>query len=122
QASFRAADIANYAAFVQRVKNQQTEGDQGVEAFEEFSEEMFNRIRTWFTVRSTVYSVEASAKVGKVTHSIAAVYRRTGTTQPPATTPPANNPGGTPPPATNPGGQPQEESTGTTADGTPLPA
>src|SRR5690606_9137491 len=35
QASFRAADIANYAAFVQRVKNQQTEGDQGVEAFEE---------------------------------------------------------------------------------------
>ncbi len=127
QASFRAADIANYAAFVQRVKNQQTEGDQGVEAFEEFSEEMFNRIRTWFTVRSTVYSVEASAKVGKVTHSIAAVYRRTGTTQPPATNPGGTNPppanaGENPPPAANPNAQPAEESTGTTAEGTPLPA
>jgi type II secretory pathway component PulK len=86
QASFRAADIAGYAAFVARVTGGES-GQQG--AIDGLDGETFSRIQRWFTVRSTVFTVDASAKSGKVTHAVRAIYRRL-------------------PPRQQPGQQPQE--------------
>ncbi|MCZ7605909.1 MAG: general secretion pathway protein GspK [Planctomycetota bacterium] len=78
KASFRPQDLANYQAFVQRVNNQQTqEGEQPAAEIEGFTEEIYNAMRPWLVVRSTVFEVLAAATVGKVTHTIRAVYRRT---------------------------------------------
>ncbi|MCB9932432.1 MAG: general secretion pathway protein GspK [Planctomycetes bacterium] len=78
KASFRPQDLANYQAFVQRVNNQQTqEGEQPAAEIEGFTEEIYNAIRPWLVVRSTVFEVLASSTIGKVTHTIRAVYRRT---------------------------------------------
>ncbi|MBK8206470.1 MAG: general secretion pathway protein GspK [Planctomycetes bacterium] len=97
KASFRAQDIAAYAAFVTRVSGEQTEEGAAAPEIKDFTEEIFNRFKPWLTVRSTVYSVEASATAGKVTHSIRAVYRRTGSNQAAAPAAPA---AGQPAPAT----------------------
>lgn len=77
QASFRPADLAGYQAFVNRINNQQAEEGQPPPAIEGFTEEIYNRFRPWLVTRSTVFVVESSATVGKVTHTIRAVYRRT---------------------------------------------
>lgn len=77
QASFRPADLASYQAFVNRINNQQAEEGQPPPEIEGFTEEIYNRFRPWLVTRSTVFVVESSATVGKVTHTIRAVYRRT---------------------------------------------
>ncbi|MCB9893881.1 MAG: general secretion pathway protein GspK [Planctomycetes bacterium] len=82
-ASFRPQDLASYQAFVQRVNNQAAaEGEEPPTEIEGFTEEIYNAIRPWLVVRSTVFEVEASATVGKVTHTIRAVYRRTAAAAP----------------------------------------
>lgn len=80
KASFRPQDIANYAAFVARATNEETaEGQQPT--LEGFTQEIYTAIRPWLVVRSTVFRVEASAKVGKITNTVYALYRRTGSNQ-----------------------------------------
>lgn len=80
KASFRPQDLATYAAFVARATNEETaEGQQPT--LEGFTEEIYTAIRPWLVVRSTVFRVEASAKVGKMTNTIYAIYRRTGSNQ-----------------------------------------
>lgn len=112
-ASFRAGDIANYAAFAQRVNNQEAgEGEQPAPEIEGLTEEVFNRFRPWLTVRSTVYAVEASATVGKITHKIKAVYRRTGTNQAPADPAQPAQPGQPAPPAQPAPTQPEQPAEG----------
>lgn len=100
KASFRPADLASFQAFVNRINNQQAEEGQPPPAIEGFTEEIYNRIRPWLVTRSTVFVVESSATVGKVTHTIRAVYRRT---QAPA----ANQP--QPPAEGQPPAQPEPE-------------
>jgi hypothetical protein len=46
---------------------------------EGFTEEIYPAIRPLLSVRSTVFRVESSATVGKITNTIYALYRRTGT-------------------------------------------
>ena len=77
KASFRPQDLAGYQAFVTRVNNQASEEGEPAPTIEGFTEEIYNRIRPWLVTRSTVFVVEASATVGKVTHTIRSVYRRT---------------------------------------------
>lgn len=124
-ASFRAADIAAYAAFVQRVTSQTGEEGQAAPEIPGFTEEIFTRMRPWLTVRSSVYSVEVSATVGKVGHGIKALYRRNlppAPQQPPAGQPPAGQPpAGQPPTGQPPASTNQQEPPMTTAEGTPLP-
>jgi type II secretory pathway component PulK len=80
KASFRTQDLASYAAFVARASNEETQQGQQ-SALEGFTEEMYTAIRPWLVVRSTVFRVEASAKVGKITTTTYAIYRRTGSNQ-----------------------------------------
>jgi type II secretory pathway component PulK len=75
-ASFRTQDLASYQAFVARINNQQTEEGQPPAEVEGFTPEIYTAIRPWLVVRSTVFEVLASATVGKVTHTIRVVYRR----------------------------------------------
>lgn len=124
-ASFRTADIATYAAFVQRVTSQTSEEGQAEPEILDFNEEIFTRMRPWLAVSSSVYAVEVSATVGKVTHGIKALYRRT---IPPAQTPQQPQPTGQPQQPDQPldpqqPGQPQnpQDQPLTTAEGTPLP-
>lgn len=77
KASFRTADLAGYQAFVNRANNQAQEGEEPA-TLEGFTEEIYTAIRPWLAVRSTVFSVDSQAKVGKITQTIRAVYRRTG--------------------------------------------
>ena len=87
-ASFRPQDLASFQAFVTRVNNQAAaEGEEAPTEIEGFTEAIYNSMRPWLVVVSTVFEVEARAKVGKVTHTIRAVYRRTpaeGAAQPAA--------------------------------------
>lgn len=88
QASYRPQDLASFQAFVGRTSTEEpAEGEQP--SLEGFTEEIYNGMRPWLSVRSTTYAVESSATVGKRTHTIRAIYRRTGTNQTPATQPPA---------------------------------
>ncbi|MEE9312040.1 MAG: type II secretion system protein GspK [Planctomycetota bacterium] len=88
QASYRPQDIASFQAFVGRTSTEEpAEGEQS--SIEGFTQEIYNGMRPWLTVRSTTYAVESSATVGKRTHTIRAIYRRTGTNQTPAAQPPA---------------------------------
>lgn len=88
KASFRPQDIASYAAFVARATNEETaEGQQPT--LEGFTEEIYTAIRPWLVVRSTVFRVESSAKSGKITNTVYAVYRRTGSNQAAAPAQPA---------------------------------
>lgn len=83
KASYRPQDLANFQAFVTRTSSEDAqEGEQAT--VEGFTQEMYTAMRPWLTVRSTTYSVESSATAGKRTHTIRAVYRRTGTNQAPA--------------------------------------
>ena len=85
QASFRAADIANFQAFVARVAGEAQEGEEP--AVEGLDAEIYAGFRPWLVVRSSVFVVEVAATSGKVTRTIRAVYRRTGRNaagQPPA--------------------------------------
>jgi hypothetical protein len=77
-ASFRPQDLANYQAFVSRVNNEMPEGGEQAQLshLDDFNEEIYNAIRPWLTVISSVFTVESSATVGKVTHSLKAVFRR----------------------------------------------
>ncbi|MBZ0137468.1 MAG: general secretion pathway protein GspK [Planctomycetes bacterium] len=77
KASFRPQDLASFQAFVSRVNNQTAEEGEPPPAIEGLTEEIYNRFRPWLVTRSTVFVVESSATVGKVTHSIRAVFRRT---------------------------------------------
>jgi type II secretory pathway component PulK len=99
KASFRPADLASYTAFITRVSNPvpPAEGETPPEPteIEGFDEEIYNAIRPWLVVKSTVFEVEASALSGKIRHTIRAVYRRAGTNAAPATTPPPTD--GAPP-------------------------
>jgi type II secretory pathway component PulK len=94
-ASFRPQDLASFAAFVNRVNNDMPEeGTQTdvptLEGFlEDFTEEIYNNIRPWLGVTSTVFTVEASATIerergdgrtDRITHTIKAVYRRSNVT------------------------------------------
>ena len=91
KASFRPQDIASYQAFVQRVNNQaQDENGETPTTIEGFTEETYNLIRPWLVVKSTVFEVEASATVGKVTRTFRAVYRRTPGAAAPAPDPNAD--------------------------------
>jgi hypothetical protein len=83
-ASFRPQDIASYQAFVARATNEgSAEGGSGTGGtgitLEGFTEEIYTAIRPLLSVRSTVFRVESSATVGKITNTIYALYRRTGT-------------------------------------------
>lgn len=77
-ASFRPQDLASYQTFLQRLQNQEVEEDEDPEALEDFTAEVYNAMRPWLTVVSSVFAVEASATVGNVTHTIRAIYRRSG--------------------------------------------
>lgn len=114
KASFRPQDIANYAAFVARATNEETaEGEQPT--LEGFTEEIYTAIRPWLVVRSTIFRVEASAKMGKVTNTIYAIFRRTGSNQAAAPAAPAT-PGQPAAPAA-----PAAPATPTTTGEQPLP-
>ncbi|MHC4839958.1 MAG: type II secretion system minor pseudopilin [Planctomycetota bacterium] len=90
KASYRPQDLANFQVFVSRTSTEEpVEGEQP--SVEGLTEEIYNAMRPWLTVRSNTYAVECSATVGKRTHTIRAVYRRTGTNQTPAQ--PNANPG-----------------------------
>ena len=96
-ASFRPQDLASFQAFVQRVNNQaQDENGETPQTIEEFTEEIYNAIRPWLVVKSTVFEVEASATSGKVTKTIRAVYRRTGSNAAAATPDPNADPNAQP--------------------------
>jgi hypothetical protein len=99
-ASFRPQDLANYQAFVTRVNNEMPEGGEHSQQahLDDFNEEIYNSIRPWLTVISSVFTVESSAEVGNVTHSIKAVFRRSNVAQPQPQQPGGNNNGGTPQP------------------------
>lgn len=95
-ASFRPDDLANFQAFVDRVNSggqggeeeEETEGlgaqaeefetDSMVAFSEEFTEEIYTGIRPWLVVESSVFSVESSATVDNLTHTIRAIFRRSG--------------------------------------------
>jgi type II secretory pathway component PulK len=98
KASFRPQDLASYQAFIARVNNQAAEEGQEPAAVEGFTPEIYNRMRPWLVTTSTVFVIEASATVGKVTHTIRAAYRRTRAQGAPQ---PQPQPGedATPPPA-----------------------
>jgi type II secretory pathway component PulK len=107
KASFRPTDLASYTAFITRVNNATppaegeeppAEGTPPAE-IEGFNEEIYNAIRPWLVVKSTVFEVEASALSGKIRHTIRAVYRRAGTNEAPAPTDGAPPTDGTTPPA-----------------------
>ncbi|MCA8911226.1 MAG: general secretion pathway protein GspK [Planctomycetes bacterium] len=109
-ASFRPQDLASFQAFVQRVNNQaQDENGETPQTIEEFTEEIYNAIRPWLVVKSTVFEVEASATSGKVTKTIRAVYRRTG----------SNAAAATPDPNADPNAQPAADPAAAEDDGLP---
>lgn len=112
QASFRAGDLASYQSFLQRLQNQELEEGQQPEELEGFNAEIYNTMRPWLVVVSTVFSVESSAKVGQVTHSVRAIYRRSGTNPSGGAATPPGDEGGEQP------AQPATETTGT-EDGLP---
>jgi hypothetical protein len=104
KASFRPTDLASYNAFVTRMNNATPpEEGQPPAEIEGFNEEIYNLIRPWLVVKSTVFEVEATAKSGKIRHTIRAVYRRAGTNEAPAPAPtdgqPPTDGTTTPPPA-----------------------
>jgi type II secretory pathway component PulK len=104
-ASFRPQDIANFQAFVNRVNNQTPEEGQQL-VLENFTAEIFGNMRPWLTVTSSVFTVESSATVDKVTHTLRAVYRRSNVTPQQPQQPPQ---GENQPPPTAPTQQSQDE-------------
>ncbi|MCC6575604.1 MAG: general secretion pathway protein GspK [Planctomycetes bacterium] len=89
--SFRTADLAKYEDFVKRVMLDDSEQTTTIEGF---STEVFTRVKPLLSVKSKVFTVLAQARVGKLTRTLFAAYRRTGANA----AAPAPAPGGTPAP------------------------
>ena len=94
KASFRTQDLASFKAFGERITG---EKDGAVEGL---TEEIFNAIKPLLTVKSRAFMVEAQGHSGKVTKTMRAIYKRTGSNAaaaPAATTPAATTPAATTP-------------------------